>query len=218
MNNWSKATLDLLILQYRDLPNASAEITAMLDGFDNIYEFFDSFIGKFDLDNAIGHRLDLIGKIVGVNRIVPDVILKTFFGFSANSNALGFNSAPFYRYEFSKYNDLVLDDQQFLLFIKAKIVKNNTNATLPDIQKSINFLIGDSGYVVDNKNMSMSLYLENNNINISTMVSIIKQDIIITPQGVEIFSIEYRPETFGFSRNPNALGFGSGQFAQYLTQ
>ena len=71
----------LLIMQYSDSPNAVAEIELLMRTWSKVYDFFISFFDEFDLDQAYGDRLDIIGKLVGVSRIVTDGIEKKYFGF-----------------------------------------------------------------------------------------------------------------------------------------
>lgn len=66
--DYLKKSLDLIILQYANKPNARAEITNLIQPYADIWEFFSSFIPAFDIDFATGHRLDLIGKIVDLPR------------------------------------------------------------------------------------------------------------------------------------------------------
>lgn len=60
--------LDLLIQQFKDKPNFVAILTALSkqceDVEDAIFEFFD----QFNVDNAEGDQLDIIGNIVGIDR------------------------------------------------------------------------------------------------------------------------------------------------------
>ena len=82
--------VNLLIKQYWEKPKANAEIAFKAGVWRKTFEWIDSFSNEFDLDNATGDRLDIIGRIVGINRIVPFVVAKIAFGFSENPNARGF--------------------------------------------------------------------------------------------------------------------------------
>jgi hypothetical protein len=70
--DYLKKSLELIILQYADKPNALAEITNLIQPYADIWDFFASFIPAFDIDNATGDRLDLIGKIVDLPRGIFD--------------------------------------------------------------------------------------------------------------------------------------------------
>ena len=83
--------VNLLIKQYWEKPKAAAEIGMMAGTWRKTFEWIDSFSDEFDLDNATGDRLDIIGRIVGIKRIVAFVVPKIAFGFDENPTALGFD-------------------------------------------------------------------------------------------------------------------------------
>jgi hypothetical protein len=73
---------DLVIKQYWDKPKARAEIELLAKSYGRTFEWLESFLAEFDVDLATGERLDIIGRLVGVNRSVPFVIEKIAFGFA----------------------------------------------------------------------------------------------------------------------------------------
>lgn len=212
---------DLLILQYADKPKAYATISTIVDRFKNISDVMEYFETAFDLDTAIGSQLDIIGNIVGISRNVEDVIPKIFFGFDDNTNARGFGSAPFYTQDQSVYTDTQLTDSDYRFFIKLKIAKNHAKATLVDDDgRSINNIISTMfdgyAYAVDNKDMSLTLYIENST-KAYLLPYAISLNLIPLPQAVGIkFVALIDRVSFGFSNNSNAVGFGSGTFARIL--
>ena len=213
----------LIIMQYSDSPNAVAEIELIMSTWSKVYDFFNSFFDEFDLDQAYGDRLDIIGKIVGVSRIVPDGIAKKYFGFSGVANALTFGEGAFFDlFRDSIYTDTQLNDAQYLFFIRSKISKNVTSAYMVSddrvsLQETIQFLFSNSAFVVDNQDMSISIYIEES-FGSEDLLLLQQLDLIPKPQGVGIkFISTYSAEgTFGFSQNPNAVGFGTGKFASLI--
>jgi hypothetical protein len=77
------------------------------------------------------------------------------------------------------------------------------------IQDVINTAFGGKAYVIDNKDMSMNLYLDYS-IGLNTFDYLQKLDLLPKPQGVRYRNIVqfFADETFGFSDNPASLGFG----------
>lgn len=214
---------NLLIKQYWDKPKARAEIEFKAARYEKIFNWLKSFPVEFDVDNAYGDRLDIVGKIVGVSRIVPSIIPKLAFGFSDNSDARGFDSkfspvadtAPFASKFSPDYTDLVLDDPNYYLFIKAKIAKNFGSPYLVDvnnisIQDAVNTLFDGAAYVVDNYNMSINLYVSPE-YNIDFLKAILSIGLLPKPQGVRYAKISqaYIDDGFSFSSNQNGKGFGS---------
>ena len=212
----------LLIQQYFNSPKASTEIGMKAASWCKIYEAIDQFGKEFDIDNATGDRLDKIGKIVRLPRNVPLVIPKIFFGFSDNTNSEGFgdkfqattNDAPFSDKFSPKYTDQQLSDPDYRFFIKAKIAVNTSSAYMvsderTSIQDAIQTMFEGRAYVVDNKDMTLTLYVSPAFDN-QRLAIVQALDLLPSGQGVgyKVVVQAYPGETFGFSDNSNALSFG----------
>jgi hypothetical protein len=185
------------------------------------FEWIDSFSEEFDLDNATGDRLDIVGRIVGINRIVPFVVAKIAFGFSENPNARGFEDkfspladrAPFQDKFERTYTTLQFDDLAYRFFIRAKISRNTGSPYLVDdiglsIQEAVNALFQGGAYVIDQKDMTLILYVSPL-FNFERLLAIIRLNLLPKPQGVryKIITQAGPGETFGFADNVNSLPF-----------
>jgi len=215
-----KEYLNLLIIQYRDKPKASEHVSAFLNRYDDLCKLYRSFGAEFDLDMARGKQLDILARIVGVNRTVDNVIPKMFFGFSEDPLSLTFGDGEFYTLSESAYTSTELSDSDLRFFIKAKIINNYTDGVLhgvDGIQEAILFLFGNMGYIVDNKDMSMTLYVSNG-IREDRISYVKSLGLLPLPQGVRLKAvIKYYPgDTFGFSENPTSLTFGEGKFSEII--
>lgn len=215
--------LNLLILQYRDSPKASETIKANITKYEELYNVILQFEEAFDIDTAVGVQLDILGKIVGISRIIPDVIPKVYFGFDNNIvNSAGFGDAPFFRLGDSLLTDTQLNDYDYRFFIKAKIAKNVVTAKMIDdnlsIQDAIMFMFGNSSYITDNQDMTMSLFLDSSYPD-RLLSYLLALDLIPRPQGVKLRDtiIIITSDSFGFNNNPNSKGFGIGKFARIKT-
>lgn len=224
MGALTDAYADLLIKQYWDKTNAQAEIGVIGSGWETAKDLIDSWRVEFDIDEAYGHRLDLIGAIVGMPRTIPYVIPKLFFGFDVNSSAGGFDSKfapvpglPPFRSKFeAEYETLELVDADYRTLIKSKIAKNvakppiASDGTNSSIQDAVNLTFGGSAVVVDNFDMTLTLYISPG-FSEDILTVIVNMDLLPKPQGVRYNYViqAYFGETFGFSVNPLALGFGS---------
>lgn len=214
---------ELLIMQYSGLENAVAEVDLLMGTWSKVYDLFNSFFTEFDLDLAYGDRLDIIGKIVGVSRIVPEGIAKEYFGFSGISNALTFGEGAFFDlFRDSIYSPTQLNDDQYRFFIRSKISKNVTASYLTSddrisLQETIQFLFSNAAFIVDNLDMSLTIYIDEN-FSSQDLLLLDQLDLIPKPQGVRYkFISTYSGDgTFGFSNNPEAKGFGAGRFAKLI--
>jgi hypothetical protein len=172
---------DLLIKQYWEKPKAAAEIELQATTWKKVYEFLQSFETEFDLDEAYGDRLDIIGRIVGISRILP--------------------------------TDTLLDDDDYRFFIRAKIARNTGSPYLVDeqgesIQSVIQFLFDGGAFVIDNKNMTLTLYVSPD-YDVSKLSVIAELGLLPKPQGVRYNFVQIVVgDFFGFADNPEAFGFG----------
>ena len=211
----------LLIKQYWEKPKARAEIELKLRKYKEVSELLKSIPVQFDVDLAIGNQLDVLGRIVGVSRLAPGQLPKIFFGFLENEEAEGFSDmfnvvkegAPFFNKYGAEYTTSELDDVQYRQLIKNKIANNNTSAFMASdehisIQEAIMGAFKGKAYVVDEQNMTLTLYISRS-FPIEEVRMLILLNLLPKPQGVQyriIIQAEVG-ETFGFSNNLNSQGF-----------
>lgn len=210
---------NLLIIQYADKPKAKKHIEAILSEVEKVYNLANSFENAFDLDLAVGKQLDILGKIVGISRIVV-AIPKKYFGFSdyEYSYPMGDKFLTVVSYPMRDkfeipYSSSLLNDYLYRFFIKAKVIKNYAKATMIDenklsIQDVIDYLFQGKAYVVDNLDMTMSIYVDKS-FDFDIIRYALKLSLIPLGQGVKISEvIAYDVQnTFGFKDNPNVKGF-----------
>lgn len=217
---FSTEYVNLLIKQYWEKPNANAEIAMQAGTWERIFDLLSSFESEFDVDFATGDRLDILGRVVGVNRHVPSVVKKIFFGFDDNPDVTGFDDkdeqlgdlGPLFDKNSAEYTDLELDDHDFQFFIKAKIAKNNSHGVMTSdsflsIQDSIIVLFDGMAYVEDNFDMSLTLHISYL-VNEERIRVILALDLLPRPQGVRYILVGSEIlNTFGFSENVNCKSF-----------
>lgn len=196
MSDFTDIYKEYLILQYYNKPKATAEMQLYAEEFESVFNFLNSFLTEFDLDLATGDRLDLIGKIVGINRVVEGGITKYYFGFSGAVGALGYGEGRWRGDSDALATPSELDDGQYRLFIKAKASKNNADARVVSdervgMQDEISNLFDKRAYVVDNQDMTMTINIDDDYP--STDVDlIVNAGLLPNPQGVS-FIINYIP-------------------------
>ncbi len=137
----------------------------LLGGKIELQEIFRQLMQERSLDTATGAQLDIIGDIVGQPRELIDTALLTYFAYLGYPEAESYGDLTnpsvggFYR----GLNDplagnTLLNDDQYRLFIKAKIIKNNTNATPNQLLEFLKFVFnsdhnqlveeGDAAYTI----------------------------------------------------------------------
>ena len=209
---------DLIIKQYWDKPKARAEIELQAGTWGRAFDWLDSFIAEFDLDTATGERLDIIGRIVGQPRLILCALARVFFGFADNPSAGLFDdktidvagSAPLKSKWERAYTAYELNDNQYRIFIKAKVARNTTNPDLPSITAAVLTLFDGCGYAVDNKDMSLTLYVSPD-FTEELLTAILQSDLLPKPGGVRhTIVIGAAPwAVFGFAENESAQPFAN---------
>lgn len=137
----------------------------LLGGKIELQEVFRQLMQERSIDTAVGAQLDIIGDIVGQPRELIDTALLDYFAYLGYPDAESFGDlndislGGLYR----GVNDPIagntlLNDDQYRLFIKAKIIKNNTNATPNQLLDFLNFVFdspinqlveeGDAAYTI----------------------------------------------------------------------
>lgn len=149
---------DRIYAQYRDKPKAVAwyAIARQLGG--SIEAAAQAVRKSYDIDNSFGEQLNVIGRIV----VAP----RSFVGaFPMNPGLFDLTDGDEFGDDGAMFSALTIDqdgqlsDDLYRLVIKAKIIKNNGDATIENILDGMNFLLphADVLRVTDGEDMSFSI-------------------------------------------------------------
>ena len=180
MSNITQYT-NLITSQHRPKPNFMATVSSMLSHADDTTTCAAGMNDAFDIDQAVGAQLDILGQILGVSRIVP---------FQPTDG-----SSP------------VLSDINYYLVLKARIAQNMWDGTTPGIYSLFASLFPGSVYLIltDNQNMTCNVTV----IGLSSALqqNLISNGYIIPrPEGVQY--LYYYPTTKIFSYGMDNTIFG----------
>ena len=114
--------------QYANSPILIGILSSMNDALDQTQNFEAFFDNIWNIASAQGYGLDVLGRIVGVVRVL-NVPSTNYFGFQ-EAGAVGFGGAPFFSGVAATTN-YVLDDETFRNLILAKAAANITNGSIP---------------------------------------------------------------------------------------
>ena len=204
-----------IIWQYRTKPKALGTIRAIYAETDNTFKNVVQLADILNIDDAKGYALDLVGKHVGVSRVLPTAIAKKYFGWLEDDTALSFNVGEFYRNGDALHASVVLNDNDYRFFIKARITKNYQTGEISNIVNSIKFVIGKHGNIIDTQNMTMNVLVNSDQLNSITLYAISKMDILVRPVGVMYqYIVLINNEPFGFSHDNASFGFKLGKFVR----
>lgn len=205
----------LLIWQYRTKPKALNSVRAIYKETDNTFKNSIEVADILSIDDATGYALDLVGRHVGVSRILPTVIAKEYFGWLEDNAALSFSIGEFYRHGDALHASVVLNDSDFRFFIKAQITKNYQTGDIANIVKSIKFVVGRHSNVIDSLNMTMNILVNGEPLNSLILYAISKMDILVRPVGVMYqYLVLVNNEPFGFAHDKQSYGFNVGKFVR----
>lgn len=175
---------DRIYAQYRNKPKAVAwyKIPHTLSA--SLLTAAEAVRRSYDIDTAVGEQLQVIGRIV----VAPQSFvaqLPMFPGLFSltDGDEFGDEEAMFSALSISQ--DSTLSDELYRLVIRAKIVKNNGDATIDNILRGMNFLLPDAEVlrVTDGEDMSFSIEFYGPITNLERF-ALINAQLVPKPQGV----------------------------------
>jgi len=203
----------------------------LLGGKIELQEVFRQLMQERSLDTAIGAQLDLIGEIVGQPRELIDTALLTYFAYLGYPDAESYgdlndsSAGGFYRgIDDPLAGNTLLNDEQYRLFIKAKIIKNSTNATPNQILQFVSFVFDSSqNQLIEEGDAAYTLMIGKELSSFETVLltyisysSGYPSRFVPKPIGVRVnYGTYISGEAFAFQGVPNAKGYGdlfSGTF------
>lgn len=190
----------------------------------DLFQVFKDLLEKRSIDTAEGEQLDVIGRIVGQPRELIDTDLLSYFAFDGYPEAQSYgdlnNSAVggfYYSLGTPLAGNTLLNDEQYRLFIRAKVIKNNTAATPEQFLEFISFVFGvDINNVVSEGNAEFTIFVgkelssfEKTLLQYMTTSNGYEAYFVPKPVGVRINLGQFNSDNyFGFQGAPNAKGYG----------
>lgn len=141
--------------QFKDKPFFNAYLKIVLNEMMELQKSFRQLMIERSLDTAYGSQLDIIGALVGQERVLLDFTAFPFFGFDGAVAAQTFGSLSntsggiFKSKTQSLGTTNVVDEETYRFLIKARIAANNSSGTPEDIIAGINFMTGNTTTVLE---------------------------------------------------------------------
>lgn len=155
-----------------------------------------------NIDARSGEQLDIIGRIVGITR--PPIVQTAEASITAfgpgddTAPQFGGSQVQFSAGEYSITS--MVSDELMRVLIKARIERNNGNATIDNIIRSLQFISEvDQITVNDNQDMTFSVSF-GNELSSTVRFALNNYDILPRPQGVRFL---------GFIESPSLTQFGA---------
>ena len=173
VSDYSRYLANLLIIQYNSKSRAKATIESLGAMFPD--ELILAVRDGFNLETATGKQLDILAKYIGAER-----------GYTDLNN-----------------QKQVLNDEEFRVLLKLKIIFNTGNATLYGLETSLYNLFETGIRVVENldtygnQTMSLTYYIRSDWANVG--LAAVQQKILPHPTGVGYtYNLAAREKYFGF--------------------
>jgi hypothetical protein len=215
-----------IISQYANSPTLVQLVENMNVYIDPSTNFLQFYAFVWNVDTAQGFGLDILGRIVGVSRIIPIPGTTGSFGFAnsdvppdwqnfGNVNSPG-AGGPFYAGE-SNTGSFSLNDTAYRTLILAKALANIAATTAPALNQLVTNLFPGRGraYTIDGRDMSMTYVFE---FSLSSIEFAILSFSGVLPHGggvlTKITVVPVDSGFFGFSEmGAGVVPFGFGVFA-----
>lgn len=194
----------LVTNEHADKPKFNALLAMLVQPIADIIALMQSMPAAFDLDEAIGAQLDIIGLWVGVTRNVTVPLANVYF--SLDSLTLGLDQGTL-QGPFDPTTGLVsLPDDIYRTLLRARIASNHWDGTIPGAYNAWNTLFAGTGFgilIQDGGNMSIVYALTGPVPDAVTLALFTGGDLALKPSTVRI-------SNFITPSVPNAPYFGIG--------
>ena len=177
-----------IISQYANSPILYQLIQNMSEYFNQEQNADAFFANVWNIDTAVGPALDIWGRVVGVERVLPVISVGVFFGFHemGEAYASNFGNAPFYSGQPTTSN-YALSDDAYRQLILAKAAANLSDCSIPSLNQLLLSLFPNRGkcFVTDGLNMTMTYTFQ-------FALTLVEQSIVVNsgvlprPSGVKV--------------------------------
>lgn len=194
-----------------------AVLAALLQPFVDGQTVVASLPQKYDLDVAVGVQLDTVGLWVGASRFIEIPISGVYFAF--DTAGLGLDQGAWYGPYDSVSGLTRLGDDDFRTYIRAKILDNKWDGTVPHAYQILNKALPTAQIIIqDNQDMSMLVGTYGAAITNAVQYALLTHGYLdIKPVGVRIayyISPSAAGPLFGFDvTNSVFAGFDAGSWA-----
>jgi len=202
---------NLLIIQYRDKPKAVALVNAIMETVIP-YETMIAVRDGYSPHTAVGNQLDLLGKYIGVSRVITGTTFdRIYFGYEeygvTGSDFVGYTQygdepteAQFRTYKEGTQSLYTLTDDEYRVILLLKIIQNSTDNTTGEIDDIVTQLFGSTVLFNDRQNMTISYIFDDTQERLVTIAQ--SQDLLPRPMAVGI--------SVSFTVDPSAIfSYGS---------
>jgi len=213
--------LNLITSEHRGKEKFEATVVAGVSPFSKLQVIMQGLPADFDIDQAVGVQLDAVGIWVGFSRAVSVPLTGVYFSFDTTAQE-GWDSGR-WKDEFDPENGpIFLTDDEYRLAIKAKILKNSWDGTIPGALQIFGQVFGQDAFILiqDGQDMTMSILIAGIELSAVEKQILINDSLLPKPEGVrlaEVLFTDSEAPIFCFDAESEKLGgFDRGSWADVL--
>lgn len=206
----------LITGEHQGAPKFMALVGLTAEAISDTIALLQNFSNLFDLDQAVGAQLDIIGLWVGISRVVPNVLTIPYFGFSDNPNSLTFGEltnpsagGPFWNIGESFANSqTILNDDQYRQLLNAQILTNQSDGTAANLARVAEDITGAPCWLTDPGNLSITLHV-GAPVNQLAAAMIGPLEVLPVPAGVILNPVDYTNIPLSGAAEADSVGSGT---------
>jgi len=215
--NHKELAVSRLVTQFKESTNFIKYIKGLLVESNTLEGVFNDLLNSRWIDTAEGFQLDILGSIVGQTREFIDAEIFDYFGFFDNPQAQSFGSSqnPSLGGRFVSIGESItgirlLSDDEYRIFIRARISRNSTSSTPENIITQLKFIFESPLILFTDGDLSYGISI-GRRLGLNEKSILFNTDIIPKTAGVQASYVSEFDDAnfFGFQGVPNSLGFGS---------
>lgn len=201
--------LNLITSEHRKKQNFAAMVSLDTSAPVRVQDLLAAMIPKFDLDQAVGDQLDIIGLWVGVTRNVSIPVTGLYFSWDGIDPTVGWDFG-IWEPPLAPVDVTSLPDGAYRTLIRAKIAANSWNGTTDGAYAIWDNIFPDTTILIqDNQDMTYAMAIIGGIIDSLTLALLTGGYLPLKPEGVRIteyfVSVDSNP-AFGWDVESEFLG------------
>lgn len=152
--------LSLITSQYKGKPHFQSFLLAFLNKADDLGNCADTITQAFDIDNAVGTQLDILGEILGLSRQL--------------------NFQP-------QNGPSEMTDEYYRLCLQCRVIYNSWDGSRKGLENSLQFAFPSAAFIlVDNQDMSINIVYQSGEADAYSLELLNHGYMLPKPSGVRV--------------------------------
>ncbi len=201
--------------EYQPQPDFNAYLAALLAAPNEIETAGQAIEASLDIDVAAGTQLDLLGRLIGLSRDVPNGYPAPFFGFLDTPAGLPYGDTVvggggvFYELGANGNVTWHLDDVTYRQFLHARVLRNKSAGTIPDFVAILQLIFPSDAIIVQDVDGQLQIAIGLGRVTtVSETVTLNYAGILPKPAGVALIVLPYTALQVFFGFNPTDATYG----------